>query len=287
MPEQQKLSHDHPYVHTIDRIKKALRHEKRGVIHTPPSKEIVVQKKVIPPAKVIKNRPIEQVLVGAWNAIKPESQGKAIMKVYDTYIHPKYANEQERKKAAVIRPKIEKIVGWTALGTEAALITFGVVKGYQKLKSIDWNRFSHTRESKYSTKKRLLRVRRVGKTEAQIQFDMAMAAIKAEADMAPNNVYAKLFGGAIPADLKENLAPNFFKQVFAEVQKFEFCRQINEAAPVDQHTMMFEVTRRVLEDMRSTLKDEGATYLEDLRKWFIHVGFPGLEQYGVQWKSKI
>lgn len=86
-------------------------------------------------------RPIERVLVGAWNAAKPESQGKAIMKIVDRWFHPTYKTEEERKRAARLRPNIEKAVGWTAVTAEAALITFGVVKGYQTLRTMDWSKF--------------------------------------------------------------------------------------------------------------------------------------------------
>ncbi len=82
-------------------------------------------------------RPIEQVLVGAWNAVQPESQGKAIVRVFDRWFVPKYKTEEEKKRAALLRPKIEKAVGWIAVGAEAALITAGIVKGYQMLRRTD------------------------------------------------------------------------------------------------------------------------------------------------------
>lgn len=92
-------------------------------------------------------RPIEQVLVGAWNAVQPENQGKAILRVVDRWFTPKYKTDEERKRAAIIRPKLEKAVGWTAVGVEAGLIAFGVVKGYQKLRSVDWSRFGKRHRS--------------------------------------------------------------------------------------------------------------------------------------------
>lgn len=131
-----------------DRVKQITHREKnpfRETTHTVPSitaeKQTRPKKKLIPVAgsrtqHTAPSRPIEQVLVGAWNAVKPEHQGKAIMKAYDRYVHPKYQNEEERKRAALLRPKIEKVLGWTALGAEAALITFVAVKGYQRLRTM-------------------------------------------------------------------------------------------------------------------------------------------------------
>jgi len=102
-----------------------------------------VKKSSLPPKSTqkIPSRPIEQLLIGTWNAVKPESQGKWIMEnTYDRWFKPTYQTEEERNHAALLRPKIEKIVGWGVVGIEAGLITFGVVKGYQKLRSVDWSR---------------------------------------------------------------------------------------------------------------------------------------------------
>jgi hypothetical protein len=75
---------------------------------------------------------LKKVFVGSWNAVKsvPEWQGKKVMEVYDKYLRPPYKNKEEKRVAEEVRPRVEKIVGWTATGIEAALITFAAVKGF-------------------------------------------------------------------------------------------------------------------------------------------------------------
>lgn len=82
------------------------------------------------PETTIEPSGVKKVLVGTWNAVKPENQGKAVMRVIDRYFKPKFETEEDRKLA-------EKIAGWTAVGLEAVgagLVTFGIVKGYRLIK---------------------------------------------------------------------------------------------------------------------------------------------------------
>ncbi len=74
---------------------------------------------------------IDQVFVGAWNAVKPESQGKAIMRVFDKYFRLSNTKNDDDSRAQKIRPNIEKVVGWSALGVEVGIISLAVIKGYK------------------------------------------------------------------------------------------------------------------------------------------------------------
>ena len=83
-------------------------------------------------------RPIEQVLVGSWNALKqiPEKQGKGIVNIYDKLRFPKLTTEEQKvnDKVHVFLKKYQKEIGWGVTGVEAAAVTYGVVKGFQYLK---------------------------------------------------------------------------------------------------------------------------------------------------------
>ena len=83
-------------------------------------------------------RPIEQVLVGSWNAIKqiPEKQGKGVVNLYDKLRFPKLTTEEQKvnDKVHVFLKKYQKEIGWGVTGVEAAAVTYGVVKGFQYLK---------------------------------------------------------------------------------------------------------------------------------------------------------
>lgn len=73
---------------------------------------------------------MEQVFVGAWNAMKPENQGKAIMRVVDMYFKPKKTKKTDEVQVKNIRPTVEKVVGWSALGAEIGIISLAIIKGY-------------------------------------------------------------------------------------------------------------------------------------------------------------
>jgi len=83
-------------------------------------------------------RPIEQVLVGSWNALKqiPEKQGRGIVNIYDKLRFPKLTTEEQKvnDKVHVFLKKYQKEIGWGVTGVEAAAVTYGVVKGFQYLK---------------------------------------------------------------------------------------------------------------------------------------------------------
>lgn len=142
MREQQKSSPDHPHTSAIDRIKKALHHEKRNVIHTPLPKELAIQKKTSPPSKVINNRPIKQVFVGAWNAVKPESQGKIMLQWYDALRFPKLTPEEKKlhDKVHTLLKHNPIPVGWAAISVEAAVVASVVTLGYRALRRELWRR---------------------------------------------------------------------------------------------------------------------------------------------------
>jgi hypothetical protein len=83
-------------------------------------------------------RPIEQVLVGSWNALKqiPEKQGRGVLNIYDKLRFPKPTTEEQKvnDKVHVFLKKYQKEIGWGVTGVEAAAVTYGVVKGFQYLK---------------------------------------------------------------------------------------------------------------------------------------------------------
>lgn len=85
--------------------------------------------------KPSKNIKIEQVFVGTWNAVKPESQGKTMLEVYDAIKFPRYAKEEQKvaDKLHVFIKEHPELVGWGAIVGEAAFMA-GVVAGFRKLK---------------------------------------------------------------------------------------------------------------------------------------------------------
>ena len=95
---------------------------------------ISVKKAPIKPS----GRPIDQILVGSWNALKqiPEKQGKGIVNIYDKLRFPKLTTEEQKlnDKVHVFLKKYQKEIGWGVTGVEAAAVTYGVVKGFQYLK---------------------------------------------------------------------------------------------------------------------------------------------------------
>lgn len=78
---------------------------------------------------------VEQVLVGAWNAVKPESQGKKVLEYYDKFRFPKFAREDKKvaDKIHVFLKKHPTLVGSGAIVGEAAIVA-GVVIGFRKLR---------------------------------------------------------------------------------------------------------------------------------------------------------
>lgn len=78
---------------------------------------------------------LQQVLVGSWNAIQPEHQGKKALEWYDRLKFSTATPEEKKVKDAVhtFLKNNPKLVGWTAVATEAALLA-GVVVGFSKLK---------------------------------------------------------------------------------------------------------------------------------------------------------
>lgn len=87
---------------------------------------------------------MEQVFVGAWNAIKPENQGKKVLSVYDA-IKFSPSTKEERKIADKLHVFIKEhpeLVGWGAIVGEAAFVA-GVVVGFRKLKNRGVRQVSH------------------------------------------------------------------------------------------------------------------------------------------------
>ena len=84
-------------------------------------------------------RPIDQILVGSWNAIKwlPEKQEKWLFKsVYEKFIYPRLTPEQQ-KKAKAMEPKIKqyaKVGGWVMTGGEVIVAGVIVKKVYEFIK---------------------------------------------------------------------------------------------------------------------------------------------------------
>ncbi len=130
-----------------ERVAKKIDHKGvKGEVKSPTSvvgseKKKPEVKKITPVKKVPmkpSSRPIEQVLVGSWNALKqiPEKQGKGIVNIYDKLRFPKLATEDQKvhDKVHVFLKKYQKEIGWGVTGVEAAAVTYGVVKGFQYLK---------------------------------------------------------------------------------------------------------------------------------------------------------
>ena len=108
-----------------------------------PTVAVVSEKKIPEVKKLAANkpsgRPIEQVLVGSWNALKkiPEKQGSGVLNIYDKLRFPKLTSEEQKvnDKVHVFLKKYQKEIGWGVTGVEAAAVTYGVVKGLQYLKN--------------------------------------------------------------------------------------------------------------------------------------------------------
>lgn len=128
---------------------------KKEVKKVVPKSSNTSEKKVVPIAKpvtqeksstvVVKKpvqeskRPIDQILVGSWNAIKwlPEQQEKWLYKsVYEKFIYPRLTPDQQ-KKAKAMEPKIKqyaKAGGWVMTGGEVIVAGVIVKKVYEFIK---------------------------------------------------------------------------------------------------------------------------------------------------------
>lgn len=81
---------------------------------------------------------LHQVLVGSWNAIQPEHQGKKALEWYDKLKFSPATPEEKKVKDTLHRflKNNPKLVGWTAVATEAALLA-GIVVGIRKIRNRD------------------------------------------------------------------------------------------------------------------------------------------------------
>lgn len=77
---------------------------------------------------------IEKILVGSWNAAKPESQGKTILEIYDALKFPQFTKEEKKVTDTlhVFLKEHPELVGWGAIVGEAALLA-GIVGGLRKI----------------------------------------------------------------------------------------------------------------------------------------------------------
>lgn len=83
-------------------------------------------------------RPIEQVLVGSWNAVQkyPEWLGKQTLVLYDRLRFPKLTSEEQkmRDRTHEFLKKYQKTIGWTETGIQAVILGVGVAKGLRYLR---------------------------------------------------------------------------------------------------------------------------------------------------------
>lgn len=279
MPEQLRRTIDHQKPRFFEHVKK-------------PGQKIVEVKKS-------SGRPIEQILVGTWNAVKPESQGKAIMKVYDRYFKPKYANEQERLQAEKIRPKVEKIVGWSAVAIEAGIVTFGVVKGYKYLR----NRMGVEQPRK------IKRIRKVTGEDAPLARAMraavneathAMTRLDVEGYVLDPTAASILDKCELSGDLRKNIQLGFAQRLMQRLADPEVQGQVNAESAFSQREKMKllmddvvqrwmaqeterEVTRRFdgMVQFAPEVVHEVMDYLRVVRTWYANADFPGIGNLGI------
>lgn len=79
-------------------------------------------------------RPIERMLIGVWDAMKPEAQGKSIMKAMDVLSKPVASSPEESSVVASRRLAVEKTVGWTAVALEAGAVALLAAYGITRPK---------------------------------------------------------------------------------------------------------------------------------------------------------
>lgn len=78
---------------------------------------------------------LKRVLVGTFNALKPESQGKKMLEWYDKLRFPKFTKEDQKvaDNVHVFLKNNPKLAGWGAIIGEAALLG-GIVAGFRNLR---------------------------------------------------------------------------------------------------------------------------------------------------------
>lgn len=323
MKEQLKSTSEHTRQGVLDRVRERIRgkrevglknndrrDDEKNTKSTPQkqSKEEKITLKTTP------KRLIEQIFIGAWNAAKPESQGKAIMKLYDKYFIPKYKTKEEAAAAKKIRPKVEKIVGLTAIGIEAGIVTFGVVKGYNYLKkrrrrAVFHNSAFPKRTSQVSETPVWSEALPLRDAQAEILTMIAISAamihMNTEAHSLGEYTAQLLDKCALSADLQKRIQRGFVQRLVRELGDPEKIKALNEKSAYDQaealKTIMDNVVTRWMafesggETQRShsgmvTFGSESLfeimDYLRVIRAWYAHVGFPGIDHLGIVLKPR-
>lgn len=256
-------------------------------------------------------RPLEQILVGSWNALKqiPEKQGKGIVNLYDKLRFPKLTPEEKKvqDKVHVFLKKYQKEIGWGVTGVEAAAVTYGIVKGIQYLK----NR---------RLRKQMLQDLGVGesgevKVDAQsvpksFQEFVLEQSLRGASKPVKKSVRAldafihkpasdDDFVAKLPEDFK-NVLPVFAAKFYGFAEQHNVASVVNQLQDYEaQRTAMSELLEQFFNETRSSLKesaqrlghpDEDADRADSSMQIVgILLGildYPGLEELGVRFKPK-
>ena len=256
-------------------------------------------------------RPIDQILVGSWNALKqiPEKQGKGIINLYDKLRFSKLTSEEQKvqDKVHVFLKKYQKEIGWGVTGVEAAAVTYGVVKGFQYLKNRKLRKQMMRDLGMGDSGK--ARVDENSSPQAFQQFvveESLRGASKPvrKSVLALNEFLKKPRGADDPfGELPENfikVAPIFAAKFYGFAEAHNVANLINPLPDYDaQHEKIMELLKQFFtqtsEQVKTTANRLGNTEEEassvNLQMMLVGIlldglGFPGLEELGVRFKPK-
>jgi len=272
------------------------------------SKESPVSKVVKKPTQEPK-RPIDQILVGSWNAIKqiPEKQGKGIVNIYDKLRFPKLTTEEQKikDKIHVFLKKYQKEIGWGVTGVEAAAVTYGVVKGFQYLKRLKLRKRMSNRgdgivhsvgamdnDSLPASGFAEVLLKELLKNES----NAVKRSVRGVQKFMKNPVGHEQDFNELPADFAENL-PVFAARFYSFAEKQNVAKMVNPLTDYDaQQWSLFELMKQFLdmeiagvgsaEELGVPNKDLLIAKLEALLTGRVlgSFGYPGLEELGVRFK---
>lgn len=268
---------------------------------TKDASHVVVEKKKTQGPK----RPIEQVLVGSWNALKqiPEKQGKGIVNIYDKLRFPKLTTEEQKvnDKVHVFLKKYQKEIGWGVTGVEAAAVTYGVVKGFQYLKK---RRLQKELAQLGVSIEEIPSVQGDETSMGEIFSKYLKHLLEGESKQVRKSVH-KLQDvlrrpardeevlGKIPQYMKDGL-PLFAVRFYSFAEKNNVAARINSLSDYEsQRSSLFELMQQFFQQVEDAVRqdesgDEQGVGLGVILSGRVleMIGYPGLEELGVRFKPK-
>lgn len=263
---------------------------------------VVEKKKTLWP-----KRPIDQILVGSWDAIKqiPEKQGKGIVNIYDKLRFPKLTTEEQKvnDKVHVFLKKYQKEIGWGLTGVEAAAVTYGVVKGFQYLKRRKLRKTLTHDEGNLLDEDVTVGGDESGMKKIYEKYLRLLLENESKPVQKSVKKLQKVLHGPAQEDSLLGILPERFKDglpLFA-VRFYSFVEENNVTAHINglpdyasQHSSMFELMQLFFKHLEEAVGQDGASGADGgvglgvilSGRVLESIGYPGIEELGIRLKPK-